>query len=641
MKLVRLLRKGGMGSVWTAEHTALRTEVAVKFIAAGSSHSPALVARFSREATYTAQIKSPHVVQVHDHGVTADGQPFIVMELLEGEDLDERLRRLGPLPTQEVAQILGQLCKVVGKAHQLGIIHRDIKLSNVFLLDADGDGDVFTKLLDFGVAKQHGDKGPQITAGGDVVGTLVYMSPEQLNDAREVDNRSDLWSLGVVVYRMLTGELPFRRDGGVAQLLLAVNAGQFTPATALRADLPRAVDAWFQKALTRDPGARFTSAREMSEAFDLAVGWESTNVRSWRTGAALAQQMAAARRVDVHREVAPTLVDPVEIDLASFGSALAGAAASASPAASAPGGSPAALASGPLEAGPEVAPAAGSAPAAAADAVATPVPRAARAAMEQTEAASARAATPSGDGATSASTKGRPANVAPVSAWLAKAATAEMDPVEVTPVSASASSEELVSLSKVESNSNTAVVHLEALSDAEAGSGSGGWSLLRVGAAGLALGVAGMLAVALLRGRPAGPADAGPASGVPLGVEPGAVGAPAVVQERGEPGENTPAEMKPEKAPGEAKPGGDAPEVVPAPASAGAPPADGAAPGTTPTASGASPAASPGATPQGAATPLPGARPPASPPQGSRPPSGAAPSGNKSTWKNSRKASTF
>ncbi|AKT42556.1 serine/threonine-protein kinase [Chondromyces crocatus] len=312
VRLLRLLKAGGMGSVWAAEHLALQTQVAVKFIATNSAHIPAMVTRFKREATYTAQIKSPHVVQVHDHGVTEGGLPFIVMELLEGEALDERLMRGGPLPPFEVAQVLGQLCKVLGRAHQLGIIHRDIKLSNVFLLDADGD--VFTKLLDFGVAKQKGDKGPQVTAGGDLVGTVVYMSPEQLNDAREVDARSDLWSLGVVAYRALTGELPFRKEGGLGSLLMAVNAGYFTPVSELRPELPSVLDDWFLRALARDPAERFSNAREMSEAFDVAVGWESPGARSYRSGAMLAQRMEAARHQG-RRLIEPTLVDPVELEL--------------------------------------------------------------------------------------------------------------------------------------------------------------------------------------------------------------------------------------------------------------------------------------------------------------------------------------
>src|SRR5262245_40600415 len=131
VKLVRMLKRGGMGSVWIAEHLALKTQVAVKFMSVGIADDPAMVTRFIPEATYAAQIKSRHVVYVHDHGMTPEGDPFIVMELLEGEDLASRMKRLGPLPLEEVATVLLQTCRVLGKAHQIGIIHRDIKPSNI------------------------------------------------------------------------------------------------------------------------------------------------------------------------------------------------------------------------------------------------------------------------------------------------------------------------------------------------------------------------------------------------------------------------------------------------------------------------------------------------------------------------------
>src|SRR5262245_20579689 len=133
VKLVRELQRGGMGSVWIADHLALETQVAVKFMAAAIAKDPAATARFTREATSAAQIKSPHVVQVHDHGVTPEGVPFMVMELLHGEDLSSRLKRCGPLSIDASAEIVFQVCRVLSRAHQLGIIHRDIKPSNIFL----------------------------------------------------------------------------------------------------------------------------------------------------------------------------------------------------------------------------------------------------------------------------------------------------------------------------------------------------------------------------------------------------------------------------------------------------------------------------------------------------------------------------
>src|SRR5262249_44988052 len=154
-----------------------------------------------------AQIKSPHVAQVFDHGVTADGAPYIVMELLDGEDLKQRVRRLGPLPPAEVARIISQAASALGRAHRLGIVHRDIKPDNLVSLDIEGE--LFVKVLDFGVAKGALGGNLAMTSTGSVVGTPMYMSPEQILSAKHVDFRADLWALSVVAYFALTGHTPF------------------------------------------------------------------------------------------------------------------------------------------------------------------------------------------------------------------------------------------------------------------------------------------------------------------------------------------------------------------------------------------------------------------------------------------------
>src|SRR5262245_31536554 len=178
VRLVRLLGKGGMGSVWVAEHLTLKTLVAVKFMAENFAQSPGAVARFEREAVAAAQIKSPHVVQVFDHGVDESGVPYIVMELMEGEDLAHRLAAVGHLSPMQTAQIVGQVCKALSKAHAAQIVHRDIKADNIFLVQSDDD--VFVKVLDFGIAKRHDDApSSHLTSTGAVVGTPHTMSPEQ------------------------------------------------------------------------------------------------------------------------------------------------------------------------------------------------------------------------------------------------------------------------------------------------------------------------------------------------------------------------------------------------------------------------------------------------------------------------------
>lgn len=270
LRLVRMVGRGGMGSVWIADHLALKTHVAVKFMSGVYVHDPALVTRFEREATSAAQIKSPHIVQVHDHGMSGDGIPYIVMELLDGEDLSTRLKREGPLPPRDVATILMQMCKALNQAHKLGIIHRDIKPGNVFLLDADGD--IFVKLLDFGIAKPGKGESSDVTSTGAIVGTVVYMSPEQLLNAKHVDFRADLWSAAVVTYRAMTGFLPFSDEDGLGSLCMAFEQNLFKLPSEHDPSIPAAVDAWFKKAFQRKPENRFESAKEMVRAFFHAIG---------------------------------------------------------------------------------------------------------------------------------------------------------------------------------------------------------------------------------------------------------------------------------------------------------------------------------------------------------------------------------
>ncbi len=269
LRLTRLLGKGGMGSVWLADHLTLGSQVAIKFMAIANIDDEVLLQRFRTEAKAAAQIKHPHVAQVFDHGVTGDGVPFIVMEYLEGEDLKHAIRRQGPLPVAEVARVVTQSAKALARAHNLGIVHRDIKPDNIFLCDIDGEP--FIKLLDFGVAKfDQGSSMDGATTTGSMMGTPLYMSPEQLLSARSVNYRSDLWSLAVVAYFSLTSRVPFGGET-IGSLSVAVHMGVFQPPSTFRPELPPAVDAWFVRALKRDPNERYDSAKEMAEAFEQAA----------------------------------------------------------------------------------------------------------------------------------------------------------------------------------------------------------------------------------------------------------------------------------------------------------------------------------------------------------------------------------
>lgn len=267
-RLIELLADGGMGSVWVAQHVGLRSAVAVKFI--GSAASPEARARFEREARAAAHIRNQHVVQVHDYGVDGD-LPYIVMELLKGEDLGKRLTRQERLTLGQTLKILAQIVKALKKTHDEGIVHRDLKPGNVFLVRED-DGEDLVKVVDFGIAK---GTGPFITDDatktGDLMGSPSYMSPEQISGAKDIDPRSDLWSLGVILYRAVTGRLPFTSDGDRVNLFLKICTELAPAATSIAPDLPPLLDKFFERAFAHDRRLRFQTAVEMKEAFEQIV----------------------------------------------------------------------------------------------------------------------------------------------------------------------------------------------------------------------------------------------------------------------------------------------------------------------------------------------------------------------------------
>jgi serine/threonine-protein kinase len=271
-ELSRPLARGGMGSVWVARHRDLDVDVTIKFM------GPALVAsgearmRFEREARVAARLDSQHVVHVQDYGVE-DETPYLVMELLKGESLSARLARDGTLTLRAATPLLVQMCKALKTAHDAGLVHRDLKPGNVFL--ARKDEDEVVKILDFGIAKA-GDLGDATasTESGVLMGSVHYMSPEQIRNSRAVDHRSDLWSIGVILYRVLGGRLPFPGDK-VGDVLVRVCTEPFPPLSSLVHDLPPAIDAFFERTLNRDPQKRFQTATELAAAFD-AMAIEST-----------------------------------------------------------------------------------------------------------------------------------------------------------------------------------------------------------------------------------------------------------------------------------------------------------------------------------------------------------------------------
>ncbi|MFO0666295.1 MAG: serine/threonine-protein kinase [Polyangiaceae bacterium] len=271
-QLLRLIGRGGMGSVWEGRHASLGTRVAVKFIDVEHANSPEARLRFDNEARAAATLQSKYAIQIHDHGLTSDGRPFIVMELLNGEALDKRLERLGTLSLPETAHIIQQVCKGLQRAHDRGIIHRDLKPENIFIVADEEEGGELVKVLDFGIAKMRAD-GISIgnnTRTGAILGTPYYMSPEQARGLRDLDHRSDLWSLGVIAFRCLIGRLPFEGES-VGDLLVKICTFPLPVPSQSRPDLPPSFDAWFARTLERDPAGRFGSANELAGALcDLA-----------------------------------------------------------------------------------------------------------------------------------------------------------------------------------------------------------------------------------------------------------------------------------------------------------------------------------------------------------------------------------
>jgi serine/threonine protein kinase len=257
-----------MGQVWAGVHGPLRREVAVKFLSEGMAEDASALQRFTLEAQTLARLQCRYVPQVFDFGTLPGGPPFIVMELLQGIDLEKRLETQGPLSLAETASLVAQMGSVLSVAHGLGVVHRDIKPGNIILLPASC-GEFTAKLLDFGIVKAHpvADSGG-LTRTGTTLGTPCYMSPEQLLSAREVDSRADLWSLAVVAYRCLTGDLPFAGETFGA-MCLSIDRGVFVYPSELKPELPIALDGWFRKALSRNLDDRFGSASEMADAFSM------------------------------------------------------------------------------------------------------------------------------------------------------------------------------------------------------------------------------------------------------------------------------------------------------------------------------------------------------------------------------------
>jgi eukaryotic-like serine/threonine-protein kinase len=263
--LEREIGRGGAGVIVSAQHIVLRQRVALKFLRQEFAHEPEVVSRFLREAQASALIRGEHVARVMDAGTLETGEAFFVMEYLEGRDLAAVLAEDGPLSLDDAINYVLQACEAVAEAHALGIIHRDLKPGNLFLTRAS-DGSSFIKVLDFGLSKiETTGSLTALTADHHVIGSPHFMSPEQMRSSRDVDERSDIWSLGAILFTLLAHQYPFE-GRFLTEICAAVMSGQMKRLSELRPDLPRALDEVVARCLHTVPEDRYDSVVALSAA---------------------------------------------------------------------------------------------------------------------------------------------------------------------------------------------------------------------------------------------------------------------------------------------------------------------------------------------------------------------------------------
>jgi serine/threonine protein kinase len=267
-RVERVLGVGGMGAVVAAHHLQLDTKVAIKFLLPAVLARREGVVRFAREARAAVRITSEHVARVFDVGTLETGAPYIVMEFLEGEDLGSRLEHIGQLPADQAVEFVLQACVAVADAHGLGIVHRDLKPSNLFCIRRS-DGQFIIKVVDFGISKFTGSgdlsRDVAMTNTTALMGSPFYMSPEQMQATRDVDARTDIWSLGIILYELLAGRVPFDGDG-IAEVYLKVALEAAPPLRAFRPDLPEGLESVILRCLEKDREKRYRNVAELALA---------------------------------------------------------------------------------------------------------------------------------------------------------------------------------------------------------------------------------------------------------------------------------------------------------------------------------------------------------------------------------------
>ncbi len=287
-RLVERLGTGAMGEVWLAKHQLLARPAAVKLIrqdALGEGENDEVfLKRFQREAQATANLHSPHTVQLHDFGVTETGTFYYVMERLNGMDLENIVSQFGPLPPERAVWLLRQACRSLSEAHEAGMVHRDIKPANLFACRLGPDYD-FLKVLDFGmVTAPVDDQETRLTQAGTSQGTPAYMAPEIALGEVEVDGRADIYALGCVAHWMLTGGLLFEADSAMAMMLHHVRTPPVAPSTLSEEEVPEALDSLILSCLEKKPGDRPAHADELWQRLgevEFSDPWTHQRARQW------------------------------------------------------------------------------------------------------------------------------------------------------------------------------------------------------------------------------------------------------------------------------------------------------------------------------------------------------------------------